>query len=339
MTPGAQSVKPDHILHELSELWPSLSKQEPGKEEDSGVLRACAMTLIAFVDNDADSMALSDTLGRIMHSHPSRAILVRLREDAGILESRVFAQCWQPAGHHRQICCEQVELSVSLNRVADIPSIVSPLAAPDVPRVIWFRSSGIASVPELGGLIALGDKMIVDSARPGAPTFADLRVLANAGYIVGDLAWTRLTKLRQLIAQLIGGRDPSTVHNVSIEYSGTEATPEAKYLQAWLRSEFRSDSQSAGAAGDALQLDLLLVDLRRVDPTGKAKLKAIRVDPDIQVQVEANCAEYRTGSLHQWANLPECSEGELLGEELNIMTHDRIFERVLQRMTPWTPRS
>jgi glucose-6-phosphate dehydrogenase assembly protein OpcA len=203
MTPGAQSVKPDHILHELSELWPSLNKQEPGKEEDSGVLRACAMTLIAFVDNDADSMALSDTLGRIMRSHPSRAILVRLREDAGIMESRVSTQCWLPPGHHRQICCEQVELSVSLNRVADIPSIISPLAAPDVPRVIWFRSSGIASVPELGGLIALGDKMIVDSARPGAPTFADLRVLANAGYIVGDLAWTRLTKLRQLIANCL----------------------------------------------------------------------------------------------------------------------------------------
>jgi len=323
MTPGAPTVKPDHILHELSELWTSLNKQETSKEDDSSVLRACAMTLIAFVDDDADSTALSDTLGRIMRSHPSRAILVRLREDAGILESRVFAQCWMPSGHHRQICCEQVELSVSLNRMADIPSIVSPLAAPDVPRVVWFRSSSIASVPELGGIIALGDKMIVDSALAGAPTFADLRVLANAGYIVGDLAWTRLTNLRQLIAQLLSGRDLSTVHNVSIEFQGSEALPEAKYLQAWLRSA----------------LQAAMVDLRRVDPTGKAKLKAIRIEPDIHIQVEANCAEYRAGSLRQWANLPECTEGELLGEELNIMTHDRIFERVLQRMTAWTPRS
>jgi glucose-6-phosphate dehydrogenase assembly protein OpcA len=322
VTPGVQTVKPDHILHELSELWVSLGKQEPDKDPDSGVLRACAMTLIAFVDDDADSMALNDTIGRIMRSHPSRAILVRLREAAGILESRVFAQCWMPVGHHRQICCEQVELSVSLNRVADIPSIVSPLTAPDVPRVVWFRSSGVASVPELGGIIALGDKMIVDTAHPGAPTFADLRVLSNAGYIVGDLAWTRLSKLRQLIAQLLSGRDLSTVRTVSIEFSGSEAVPEAKYLQAWLRSEIQSAT----------------VDLRRVDPTGKATLKAIRIDPDIQIQVEANCAEYQTGSLRQWANLPECSEGDLLSEELNIMTHDRTFERVLQRMTAWTPR-
>ncbi len=222
-----------------------------------------------------------------------------------------------------QICCEQVELSVSLNRVSDIPSIVSPLAAPDVPRVVWFRSSRIDRVPDLGDLFALGDKLIVDTARPGAPTFADLRVLANAGYIVGDLAWTRLTKLRQLIAQLLNGRDLDAIHSVSIEYSGSEAVPGAKYLQAWLRSALESAA----------------VDLRRVDPTDTAQLKAIRIDPDIQVRVEANCAQYETGSMRQRANLSECSEGDLLSEELNIMVHDPIFERVLQRMTAWTPRA
>jgi glucose-6-phosphate dehydrogenase assembly protein OpcA len=323
MTP-TQTVSPDRLLHELSELWTSLSKEtskDQGKGEDSGVLRACSMTLIVFVDDEADS-ALGEMLARLMHSHPSRTIVVRLRQDADVLESRVFAQCWMPFGQHREICCEQVELSVSLNRVADIPSIVAPLAAPDVPRVVWFRSSAIDSVPGLGDILALGDKMIVDTSRPGAPAFADLRVLANAGYIVGDLSWTRLTKLRQLIAQLLDGRDLSGIANVSIEYSG-EAVPEAKYLQAWLRRELRSAT----------------VDLRRVDSTGPAKIKAIRIEPDIHIRVESNCAEYETGSLRQRANLSDGSEGDLLNEELNIMTHDRIFERVLERMTAWTPRS
>jgi glucose-6-phosphate dehydrogenase assembly protein OpcA len=316
-----QTIKPDHILHELSELWTSLVKQEPGKDEGAGVLRACSMTLMVFVDDESDPMALGEMLARIMHSHPSRTIVVRLREDAGVLESRVFAQCWTPFGHHREICCEQVEVTVSLNRVADIPSVISALAAPDVPRVVWFRSSRIDNVPDLGEILALGDKMVVDSAHPGAPTFADLRVLANAGYTVGDLAWTRLTKLRQLIAQLLSGRDLTSIDNVSIEYAGWEAVPGAKYLQAWFRSELRSTT----------------VDLRRADPSGKPKLKVIRIDPDILIQVEANCAEYQTGSLRQWANLPEASDGDLLIEELNIMTHDRIFERALQRMTAWTP--
>jgi hypothetical protein len=94
-------------------------------------------------------------------------------------------------------------------------------------------------------------------------------------------------------------------------------------MQAWLRAEIASAT----------------VDLRRVDSAGRAKLKAIRIDPDIHVRVEAGCAEYKTGSLRQRANLVECSESDLLGEELNIMTHDRIFERALQRMTVWTPRT
>jgi glucose-6-phosphate dehydrogenase assembly protein OpcA len=322
-----QTISPDRLLHELSELWTSLSKEtskHAGKDEDSGVLRACSMTMIVFVDDDANASAgLGEMLVRLMHSHPSRTILVRLREDSGVLESRVFAQCWTPFGHHREICCEQVEFSVSLNRVADLPSVLTPLAAPDVPRVVWFRSSRIDSVPDLGDLMVLGDKMIVDTARPGSPAFADLRVLAHAGYIVGDLAWTRLTKLRQLIAQILSGRDLSAIGNVSIEYSGSEASPEAKYMQAWLRRELRSAA----------------VDLRRVDSTSPVKIKAIRIDPDIHLRIESNCAEYETGSLRQRANLSECSEGDLLNEELNIMTHDRIFERALERMTAWTPRS
>lgn len=322
--PGAQTVKPDRLLHELSEVWTSLSKQEQSREEGSGVLRACSMTLMAFVDHEADANAMAEVFVRLMKTHPSRTIVVRLREDSGVLESRVFATCWTPFGHHREICCEQIEFSVSIDRAGDIPSVIAPLAAPDVPRVTWFRSSRIDSVPELGELIAMGDKMIIDSARPGAPAFADLRVLANAGYIVSDLAWTRLTRLRQLIAQLLSGRDLEAIDHVAIGVAGSEIPPEARYLQAWLRSELRSAK----------------VIVRRGDSGGPAKLKGVHIDPDVYIRMQDNCAEYETGALtRQRANLSECSEIDLLNEELSIMTHDRLFERVLQRMTAWTPKS
>jgi hypothetical protein len=72
---------------------------------------------------------------------------------------------------------------------------------------------------------------------------------------------------------------------------------------------------------------------------GEPRLKAIRIPPDIQIRVDSSCAEYETGAMHQRANIPECTESELLSEELHIMTHDRIYESALQRMTAWTPRS
>lgn len=322
MTPGTQTIKPDRILHELSQLWVSRSREDDTREHDSGAIRACSMTLIAFVDHEVEPRAMAELFARLMKAHPSRTIVVRLREDTGVLESRVFATCWLPVGHHREICCEQVEFSVSIDRARDIPSVVFPLVAPDVPRVLWFRSSRIDSVTELGDLLALGDKMIVDSARPGAPAFADLRVLANAGFIVSDLAWTRLTRLRQLIAQLLAGRELDKITQVSIELLGGEVPPEAKYLQAWLRSELRS-------------ADVLI---RRMD--GRAsRISGVRIGRDIHIRVESDCAEYETGSLRQRANLSDGSEVDLLNNELGIMTHDRVFERVLQRMTVWTPRS
>jgi glucose-6-phosphate dehydrogenase assembly protein OpcA len=214
-------------------------------------------------------------------------------------------------------------LTVSMNRLADLPTIIDPLTAPDMPRVIWFRSARIDRAPGIAELLALGDKIIVDSMRPGAPAFADMRVLAGAGYIVADLAWTRLTRIRELLAQLLAGRDLASIRAVMILYCGADPAPAAKYIQAWLRSEMTSAT----------------VDLRKDGSEGRGEIKAIQIEPDLNVRVSSNCAEYETGALHQRANLTSCAEHELLSEELSIMSHDPAFERALQRMTIWTPRS
>ncbi len=300
-------------------------KPDPAAGNGNGVdaLRACAMTLIVFVDEEDDAAALDETLKGVMHVHPSRAIVVRLREEPGTLSSHVLVQCWLPVGHHRKICCEQVELSVSMNRLADLPTIIDPLTAADMPRIIWFRSARIDRAPGVAELIALGDKIIVDSTRPGSPAFADMRVLAGAGYIVADLAWTRLTRIRQLLAQLLDGHDLTGIPAITILYCGADPAPAAKYIQAWLRSEMTSAT----------------VDLRRDGSEGHGEITTIQIEPDLNVRVSPNCAEYETGALHQRANLTSYAEHELLSEELSIMSHDPAFERALQRMTIWTPRS
>ncbi len=62
-----QTVKPDTILHELSELWNNMTKPQPGEapeEYSSGSLRACAMTLNVFVNEEDDPAGLDKTLRR-----------------------------------------------------------------------------------------------------------------------------------------------------------------------------------------------------------------------------------------------------------------------------------
>ena len=161
--------------------------------------------------------------------------------------------------------------------------------------------------------------------RPGSPAFADMRVLAGAGYIVADLAWTRLTRIRELLAQLLDGHDLTGIRAVTILYCGADPSPAAKYMQAWLRSEI--DFRSRWICGKTV-------------PDGRGRNQSrFKSHPTSTYVFPRNCAEYETGALHQRANLTSCAEDELLSEELSIMSRDPAFERALQRMTIWTPRS
>ncbi len=311
------AVRPDKLLAELNKF------AKPVAEGGVPALRACSMTLVVIVDDEDNAADLSETLMVLMKAHPSRTIVVRLRDGHDELEGHASAQCWKPVGHAQEICCEQIELTASVNRLADIPSIVEPLRVPDLPSVVWFRSSLISRAPDLSGVLALGRKVIVDSSRVGSPSFADLRILSASGYAVGDLAWTRLTALRQLVAQLLEHRDLTTVKNVIIEHCGAEAGAEAKYLQAWLRASLPAAS----------------VDFEKNGEPGTGKIRRLRMDPDIAVTVNDSCADYASGALKQRANLSSGSEHGLLNEELSIMKRDSVFEKALQRMTIWTPRA
>ncbi len=323
--PGGAPIKPDKILKELGELWTSMAKPDAGGTVDTaetdmaeshggGVLRACAMTLISFVDDEEDSIALSAILGDLMKEHPSRAIVVRLREGEDFLDYRVFAQCQMPFGHRRQICCEQVEITSAMNRLADVASIVMPLAVPDLPRVIILRSARIVRAGALRKILSLGDKIIVDSGRAGAPGFGELGGLLDVGLITGDLAWTRITEIRALLAQLLDDRVPK---QITIEYAGKEAGAEARYLEAWLQSS----------------LPTTHVGLKGNQSAGNGKPTVIRVDDNLTVTLSQGAAEYDIGNLHQRASMSSGTDEELLNTELSIVVHDQVFEAALNKIT------
>lgn len=307
---SAVAVKPDDLLKELSVHWRELGSGDAA----DGLLRACSMTLTCFADDEEDAPSLGEVLASLMREHPSRLIVVRLRDGDDQLSARVSAQCWKPFGHGQQICCEQVEVTASMDRLADVVSIVAPLAAPDLPRVVLLRSARVVRAGALRKILRLGDKIIVDSSRAGAPGFGELGGLLDAGHTTGDLAWTRLTGIRALLAQLLENRNPRTI---LIEYPEREASPESRYLQAWLQVTLPDCAISLRGSA-------------REDCSGIA---VVRVDQDLAVRVCKGGAEYETGSLTQRASMPDTTEEQLLNEELGIVVHDRVFERALNHIT------
>jgi glucose-6-phosphate dehydrogenase assembly protein OpcA len=312
------TVNSERVLRELAGLWASFGK--PGNADEgaahAGVLRACTMTLVVAADDSPEWPALGETIAALMPEHPARAIPIRLTGPGGrALSSRVFSQCWMPFGQRRQVCCEQVEIAASDAALADLPSLVSPLAVPDLPVVFWCRSSRLAGMPEFDALAAMARKTIVDSQ--GLPLGGVAR-LAARGTAVGDLAWTRTTRWRETLSQVFENRHNlarlGTLTDLSVAHSAPMANTSA-YMAAWISNAI--PNLKISIAPDA-RCDSLRVTLAgggfRVELERHADRLVVTVD-----------------GLAHCANLPRLDDYSQMREELGILRRDPVFDAALAR--------
>jgi glucose-6-phosphate dehydrogenase assembly protein OpcA len=305
MSNAASTIDPEKIRKELSDLWVDLAKE---KEGDAGVLRACSMTLIAAVDEVDDAAHIGETIAMLMRENPSRAIVVRVRDSSEFyLSAQVLAQCWMPFGDRRQICCEQVEITASLASLGDLPPVLLPLLVADLPVVVWARSH--AAIGVLGGIAG---KVIVDSSSTAE--IAEVVELAKH-HRVGDLAWARLTRWRELIAQIFENKcylaELDGLTKVRITYTGNRPKASACYMAAWLD---RSETIWEEGAEDAVALETA---------TGEVHTRIRRTGGE---GVEITVHEQVTNAI-----FPVATDYTLLREELSIAGRDAVFESILDR--------
>jgi glucose-6-phosphate dehydrogenase assembly protein OpcA len=325
---AAGTIAPDRILHEMADLWVSLGKQGEG---DAGVLRACSMTLVVAAEESDDAQAIGETLAALMPEHPSRAIVVRFRaEDQRSLAARVFAQCWMPFGHRQQICCEQIEITASDASLPDLAAVLMPLKVPDLPVILWCRSPRLFRLAAFPQLSSIAQKVVLDSAAfdDQAGAIKEMQEAVAGGRALADLSWTRLTRWRELIAQMFENRaqlaNLPLVSDILIAHRAATVPATALYLAAWLidglakvgahpRVQFRSD-------GGEPAWRLSLVELRaqgNAEPVASIAL------------AEGQAAEVRVGGLINKALLPALTDYALMREELSIPGRDPAFERAL----------
>ena len=323
------TVAPDKILKELAELWVDTAKQPA--EGGTGVLRACSMTLLVLAEASEDSQDLGETIAALMPEHPARAIVVRM-SGPGLrsLTERVYSQCWMPFGQRKQICCEQVEITVSDAALADLPSVVLPLAVPDLPLILWCRSPRLAAMPEFQPIAAMAQKVVMDSGAMKDPAAA-LKLMAalNArGVLLGDLSWTRLTRWREMLAQVFENQEYlaqlEKISDVKVEHGGGYRVS-ASYMAAWL-TECLADagvhdvSFGVGPAPEGVSL--------RVELAGDGfAVELARREDRMVVTVNG---------VSQCTSLSQPTEYLLMREELGIVRRDPVFERALARAASLT---
>jgi glucose-6-phosphate dehydrogenase assembly protein OpcA len=314
------TVAPDSILRELAALW-----TQQGQQGDAGVLRACTMTLLVIAEAADDAAALGETVAALMPEHPARAILIRLRgEGERALSQRVYQQCWKPFGQRQQICCEQIEITASDAALADLPSVILPLAVPDLPVILWCQSARLVRRPEFGEIAGMATKVVIDSAAAGDSTDAIVCMAdgVRPGGILADLAWTRLTRWRETLARVFENRDTlarlSEVDSVQVRFGPGYETA-AWYLAAWAANALASVGQVVSP--------LVTQVIARQDESLRLELSGgtFRVELSRQedrlvtvVNEQSNCT-----------NLPRPTDYLLMREELGIVRRDAVFERTL----------
>jgi glucose-6-phosphate dehydrogenase assembly protein OpcA len=325
------TIEPEKILRELSELWVSLGK-DADHGQSSGVLRACSMTLVTLVEESEDPTDVWSTMAALMPEHPSRAIVIRFRPSAEReLASRVFSQCWMPFGHRRQICCEQIEIMASDASLPDLAAVVLPLAVADLPVMLWCRSVRLFSLPDFPQLTKIAHKLVLDSAAfpDSAAALALIDERSRSGQILGDLAWTRLTRWRGLVSQIFESRKYLArlpeIAEIRVGFGGATPPAGAYYLSAWLldclgkagaRPRVTWASAPDAPAGHLSQIELLGGQALRVS----ISVTGDREHPTALVQVD---------SLSNRTVFPPDNDYMLLREELSIPNRDPVYDRTL----------
>jgi glucose-6-phosphate dehydrogenase assembly protein OpcA len=304
------AVNPEKVLKELRDLWEQLAR-----EQESGVLRACAMTLVVIAEDENDAEHVRQTLGVLMHDHPSRAIVLKASEGAE-LGARVFAECWMPFGRNQQICSEGIEMTADAANLGEVAQLMLPLIVPDLPVMLWCRGSRFFSTRYFDPLFPLAHKIIVDSETAKNPqgAIAVLKELRSRGGRLADLAWTRLTGWRQALANVFDD-SPMELAEARIAYGGAMST-RILYFTRWMERSAPGMRVEVEQTGE-------IAGIREVKLSGKDGDVTLTVSGGGLIEV---CCGPRTSHMV----LPPDDMDAVMRAELAITGPDAVFEAVLK---------
>jgi glucose-6-phosphate dehydrogenase assembly protein OpcA len=349
------------IERELTSLW-----QQASEDDDGGIMRASTLNLLVFVTSQTEAALLDETLTDVTSTHPSRAILIVAdgsSQDSSLV-AQVTSRCTLPTATSKQVCCEQVTISAAGSQVAEVPSAVAPLLVSDLPVYLWWCAvPRITDKVTFRRLADLSDRVIIDSADfndPHGDVASMATVLRNTPRwtAISDLNWARLTAWRALLSGFydINEYRPllKTANHITIEYSPSPAdtdalSPRSLLLGGWLASRlgWRIGAASREAKSfvfkfekDSRQLVLeFLRTEREIEPARIAEVTirtaadalatfSVRRSSDAQ-RLETVVTRGEERVAQRVLSYESLSESELIGRELEILGHDRVYEQAV----------
>lgn len=265
------------------------------------------LTVIIVMDEESthDAMEAARMASR---EHPARVLGVILGDARGHAE--VNAQ----VGIGEAWTGETALIRLKGEVVKHPESVVLPLLLPDSPVAIWWPTDAPHD-PAADPLGALAQRRITDAASTTKGKTRAIHTVC-ATYAKGntDLAWTRITPWRALLAAALD-QQPLKVRRASV--TAERISPSADLLRAWLNDRLHVPVDRANSAGPGITEVVLEtkegpIRIRRLD--GKLATYTSPGRPDRPVALKRR-------------ELPD-----LLAEELRRLDEDDIYHAATKRL-------
>ncbi|MPZ63132.1 MAG: oxidoreductase [Propionibacteriales bacterium] len=260
------------------------------------------LTLIV-VTGESEADAALDAASTAAKEHPARILGVILGSKRGV--SQVDAEIEIATGSGGEAVLMRLQGEVAKHS----ESVVLPLLLPDSPVVVWWPGKA-PDCPSRDPLGALAQRRITDAAA--APRGKSAAMWTQCRYYEAgntDLAWTRLTGWRALLAAALD-QHPSRV--TGAEVTAQRISPSAELLVAWLAGRLKVDVRRKVSRGPGITRVRLWT-----------KDGEIRIDrPDGRVAMFST-----PGSPDRPVALRRREVPELLAEELRRLDPDEVYAR------------
>jgi glucose-6-phosphate dehydrogenase assembly protein OpcA len=275
------------------------------RDEGGAIALGRVLTLVIDAGLKDPNPAI-DAANVASREHPCRIIALRAREDATTLCAEI--RVGSDAG-----ASEVVVFTASPEMLKHANTLITPLLLPDSPIVAWWPFE-VPAEPATNPVGTMAGRRITDTLECRKPA-KSLRLLRSA-YRDGDtdLAWTRLTRWRGLLAMVLDQAPFEPVTNVLVQ--GDQDHPSVPLLAAWL----------AHALGCPVQLDL------KPDIDGVTQVRLERESGPITLdRPDGQVATLRVpGAPDRQIAMPLRTLTECLAEELRRMDADEVYGEVLR---------
>jgi glucose-6-phosphate dehydrogenase assembly protein OpcA len=257
------------IHDEINNLWAELQRVQPSAitsphgttdpQMANGLMRANTLNLLAVAPTDRDAHLVRSTVAQLHDFLPTRTIILIMRDERDDDEPEgqydVTVELLEQESHTNtgsgpQLRFETITIGVPIQDAGHIPSLVEPLFIPELEDFLWWPSGDHTNNQLFLDLVALVDRVIVDSAQLGqsvgqSGSFRRLFDPKMDTPPLGDFTWDRLEPWRSLIAQFFDPPDTQqclkSIEQVTINYAlsredGSSGAPAAFLMVGWLAS-------------------------------------------------------------------------------------------------------